>query len=180
MYSANTQNFKLSPSLSFSPHRGSVLALGRATFGEVVMEQVCIKCGESLPASSYHKGSKSKSGLQSSCKSCRKKYSANNAKHINDYNRDWRKRNPQKAYISTNKWRNANRVKISCYKKVSTALGNGSLIKEPCTICGSLKSEAHHEDYSKPLAVIWLCSKHHSERHTELRRITNRTPEKGN
>lgn len=39
----------------------------------------------------------------------------------------------------------------------------GKLIEEPCRICGNIKAEAHHEDYSKPLDVVWLCNKHHKE-----------------
>ncbi len=30
-----------------------------------------------------------------------------------------------------------------------------------CSDCGETKVEAHHEDYSKPLDVEWLCKKHH-------------------
>lgn len=35
-----------------------------------------------------------------------------------------------------------------------------------CEICSNPKSHAHHEDYSKPLEVKWLCAKHHQLIHT--------------
>ena len=35
-----------------------------------------------------------------------------------------------------------------------------------CSKCGvEGRIEAHHEDYSKPLEVIWLCRVHHVEAH---------------
>jgi hypothetical protein len=39
----------------------------------------------------------------------------------------------------------------------------------PCVVCGNPKTDGHHEDYSKVLDVVWLCRKHHMERHDELR-----------
>lgn len=46
---------------------------------------------------------------------------------------------------------------------IATAKKRGKIIPKPCEICGALKVEAHHEDYSKPLEVRWLCRKHHKE-----------------
>jgi hypothetical protein len=43
-------------------------------------------------------------------------------------------------------------------------------MKEPCVACDSEKSEMHHEDYSKPLEVWWLCRKHHMRREVYLKR----------
>jgi hypothetical protein len=39
----------------------------------------------------------------------------------------------------------------------------GKLIPSPtCQFCGELKTvDGHHEDYAKPLEVIWLCEKCH-------------------
>ncbi len=48
-------------------------------------------------------------------------------------------------------------------KKVQTAKLNGTLTQKPCEVCGKMKSQAHHNDYSKPLEVRWLCPKHHKE-----------------
>lgn len=36
---------------------------------------------------------------------------------------------------------------------------------QPCEICGDDHSEAHHDDYAKAQEVMWLCRKHHMQRH---------------
>lgn len=41
----------------------------------------------------------------------------------------------------------------------------GTIKKLRCEVCGNEKSEGHHDDYSKPLEVRWLCRKHHLEHH---------------
>jgi hypothetical protein len=33
----------------------------------------------------------------------------------------------------------------------------GKLIPEPCECCGAKEVEKHHDDYSKPLGVRWIC-----------------------
>ena len=45
------------------------------------------------------------------------------------------------------------------------AITSGRLKRLPCEICGAKKVEGHHEDYSKPLDVRWLCTKHHRLAH---------------
>ena len=41
----------------------------------------------------------------------------------------------------------------------------GKIKKENCKVCNNRKTEAHHEDYARPIDVIWLCKKHHIEIH---------------
>lgn len=50
---------------------------------------------------------------------------------------------------------------------------SGKLKKEKC-FCGKA-GQPHHEDYSKPLDVIWLCPKHHTARHGQLRATNLKT-----
>lgn len=54
------------------------------------------------------------------------------------------------------------------HQKVQYALKGGSLTRKPCEVCGNPKTEAHHDDYRKPLAVRWLCFKHHRQAHGQL------------
>jgi hypothetical protein len=53
---------------------------------------------------------------------------------------------------------------------VAYAVRKGVLMAKPCTVCGSEKTEAHHEDYSKTLDVIWLCALHHQRIHHKRRK----------
>ena len=48
---------------------------------------------------------------------------------------------------------------------VASAIKKGLLIKQPCKVCGEERVDGHHEDYDKPLDVIWLCRLHHLEHH---------------
>lgn len=52
---------------------------------------------------------------------------------------------------------------------VSNAIRSGKLVRQPCEKCGEVKSQAHHDDYSKPLSVRWLCVKHHREHHKNMK-----------
>ena len=50
---------------------------------------------------------------------------------------------------------------------VNSAIARGKLIRRPCEQCGVKKTQAHHNDYRKPLVVRWLCALHHARWHTE-------------
>lgn len=54
--------------------------------------------------------------------------------------------------------------------ELSNAVRDGHIQRKPCKVCASPDSEAHHENYSKPLDVVWLCPKHHAERHLQIRK----------
>src|ERR1700681_4210592 len=41
---------------------------------------------------------------------------------------------------------------------------------QPCEICEAFPTEAHHDNYDKPLEVRWLCKVHHNEWHILKRR----------
>jgi len=57
--------------------------------------------------------------------------------------------------------------KFAARAKTARAIKSGLITRKPCH-CGAV-AQAHHEDYSKPLDVVWLCPKHHAERHIQIR-----------
>lgn len=72
-----------------------------------------------------------------------------------EYHRVWNLKNPEKC---------------NAHRAVRSALKLGHALKMPCVICGETKRvHAHHEDYARPLAVVWFCHIHHVKRHQELK-----------
>lgn len=76
--------------------------------------------------------------------------------------REGRKRNSEK-YKAYDKSRDP--VKLRARARIRNRIYLGLLERQPCEVCGDVRSHAHHKDYSKPLDVRWLCPKHHKEVH---------------
>lgn len=55
--------------------------------------------------------------------------------------------------------------KVRARHLVGLAVRDGSLVRQPCETCGAERTEAHHDDYDKPLSVRWLCLSHHRSLH---------------
>lgn len=51
-------------------------------------------------------------------------------------------------------------------RAVQSALRSGELVRQPCERCGTEPAHGHHDDYSQPLDVRWLCRRCHDEHHT--------------
>jgi len=54
--------------------------------------------------------------------------------------------------------------KTKARRDVFNAVHSGKLKKLPCRVCGNENVQGHHEDYDKPLVVVWLCPRHHAIR----------------
>jgi hypothetical protein len=63
------------------------------------------------------------------------------------------------------KWTKNNPAARRAHHRVRYAKLIARLTPKPCEVCGSRPTEAHHDDYSKPLEVRWLCVLHHKAEH---------------
>lgn len=154
--------------------------------------KTCFKCNINKPLNKFYKHAQMIDGHLNKCKECTKldakKHREENIDKLLMYDRQ-RANLPHRvaardAYKNTKngkesirrgrkKWNDLNRDKKSAHSKVSQAINNGSLKKEPCSLCGKEETEAHHPDYSKPLCVMWLCQKCHALVH-KIEREKNR------
>lgn len=130
--------------------------------------KTCRKCGEVKPLSRFYKCAEMKDGHRHECKDCRAVRSSKNyQKHLEakrQHNRDSYKKNPQwfKDYqrVRIARAPQKHRARVA----LNRAVMDGKIFKQPCH-CGIKKTQAHHDDYSKPLDVRWLCRKHHNQAH---------------
>lgn len=114
-------------------------------------------------------------------KKYRKNYEKRNRKKISDYARElygkktralelqkvWKSKNKDKLRKYNKTQRERFPFKVAARGYVCAAIKEGILIRpENCSECLKIcKAEAHHEDYLKPLEVIWLCRACHAKEH---------------
>ena len=140
----------------------------------MVRSKECFKCKAVKPLEEFYKHPSMLDGHVNKCKECNKNdVTANRNKNIEKiraYDRE-RGKIPEriKAVSEVAKaWRAEDTRRSAAHNAVARAIRNGSLLRLPCIRCGADKSLAHHEDYDKPLEVMWLCQACHKQRHKEL------------
>lgn len=137
--------------------------------------KTCKTCGASRPREAYYTHPATADGLLARCKDCHKAaVKANRAENLERYRAFDRARShdPERVrarqeYAATpsgrearrragQSWDRRNTHKKYAHGKVSRAVDSGAVQRQPCEKCGSPHTEAHHDDYSKPLDVRWL------------------------
>jgi hypothetical protein len=78
--------------------------------------------------------------------------------------REWRENNLERSRELKREWAGRNPEKRKAQWAVNNAIRDGRMVRQPCEVCGE-KAQAHHDDYSKPFDVRWLCTTHHGEVH---------------
>jgi ribosomal protein S27AE len=140
----------------------------------MIRSKECFKCKTVKPLSDFYKHNRMADGHLNKCKECNKNDSTanrnKNLEKIRAYDRE-RGKKPERIKASTEivkAWRAEDERRRRAHSAVSYAIRRGDLVRQPCCRCGDSKSVAHHEDYDKPLDVMWLCQPCHKQRHKEL------------
>jgi ribosomal protein S27AE len=74
-------------------------------------------------------------------------------------------RDKEKRHRLAAEYRRKNPEKIKARSTLYSALRTGRIERQPCERCGAEKVQAHHDDYSRPLDVRWLCRDCHWDVH---------------
>jgi hypothetical protein len=132
----------------------------------------CSCCKVLKPETDFTIDKYRKSGLNNNCRVCCTLRWREMSNKFPEKNRQNRKRYYQKHKELIKEKRklayNINSQKAKAHGIVQVAKNNGLLRQDRCCVCGNNNTVAHHEDYTKPLEVIWLCSLHHNKLHKQI------------
>lgn len=138
------------------------------------MEQVkiCRECGLEKPLDEFNKRRGSKDGHQGMCRSCFSRY--NKVRYHSDPARfrkdvaEYREKNMENVFETRMEMCRKNPIPKNANEALNLAVKLGYVDKpDHCLGCGCPTGEsrvtAHHNDYTKPLEVVWVCQKCHKQ-----------------
>lgn len=139
----------------------------------------CAKCNEEKELSQFYyfwRKNRSNYYYHSYCKKCVKNitdeyiHTSKGLQNKRASAKRWSK--TDKGKINDAKRRDKNRnmypEKYKARYMLNNAIRLKKVIKKPCFECGNTDTHGHHEDYLKPLQVVWLCRQHHLIKHNQL------------
>ena len=153
------------------------------------MKKVCRSCFKEKPLSEFYRHKQMFDGYLNKCKECTKsRVTAHRNDNIEAAREYDRKRSKQSHRLKANRenskqyrdsgrhaevnkrYRVENPEKYRAHNILNNATRDGK-IKKPykCKACKKRRVlHGHHDDYSKPLDVDWLCAQCHKDHHKEL------------
>jgi len=140
----------------------------------------CNLCEEILPFTAYYKSDTSKGGIRYRCKKCICKVTRERREDDTGFRekdklkcKKWastekgrlylKEKNRNARYKDPEKWRARTQLKQKVYH-------TKGFKRHSCEICHDGPTEGHHEDYTKPLDVVWLCSRCHHVLHRQYKK----------
>jgi rubredoxin len=146
--------------------------LGVSVFEDVMDKRTCRTCGEPKPLEEMTKNKKGLHGRAKVCKMCTATYMRNwtKTRDLYENKRRWRMGNRESVRESSRRWREKNIDKALVQQVLNAAVKKGTVIRpKKCSGCnGTCKPQGHHDDYSNPLDVRWLCPRCHRAHHNEV------------
>ncbi len=106
------------------------------------MDKKCTKCGEVKDVAYFKKSGlyKNRQKYRGECRECTK--------------------------LVKKTWKRCDtKIKASIRDIVRRAIKKGHIFPKSCEVCGNFRTHAHHDDYTKPLVVRWLCNSCHQKHH---------------
>lgn len=154
------------------------------------MYKKCIKCNLEFNIEKFYKHKQMADGHLNKCKECCKNDVQKNYEVKKEYYQEYDKKRAKlshrvevrKQYMQTEagkkshfkavkKFRENNKEKRIAHSLINNKLRYNKIEKPAiCTICNK-KSEiihGHHNDYTKPLEVVWCCPQCHKDIHNSL------------
>lgn len=121
--------------------------------------KLCGQCGMVLPVAAFNKRARYNAKYQSACRACSR-----------DLGRKWYALNRREVIGKARAYQDSNPEKRAAHGAVNDAVRLGRLIKPmACETCAAIaRLDGHHDDYSKPLEVRWLCRPCHLEAHRAI------------
>jgi len=148
--------------------------------------KVCRECNQEKPLTGFYKHAAMADGHLNKCIECVRarvsKHRQANLERIKEYDKQRgslpHRIKARKEYQQTEQGKAAKKRAKDSYRKryplkyaahviTGNAIRDGKLIRaNECSVCKSTESiEGHHDDYTKPLSVRWLCFECHNEWH---------------
>jgi hypothetical protein len=137
------------------------------------MEKRCFRCLCVKPMEAFYAHAAMADGRLGKCRSCTKDdvaaHRLANLEAVRSYDKR-RAAMPHRIALRrevTAIWAANHPERKRAQMKVAQAVKTGRLTRWPCCAVPECdrKPEAHHPDYSAPLAVSWLCRPHHMQAH---------------
>ena len=132
--------------------------------------KVCFRCEKVLELELFYKNWRMKDGRLGKCKECTKSDVRANyvlrREQYSEYDRARFQTPKRKVALAQYQIRSRERdpLKYIAHYTAKNGVRDGKISRKDCFYCGDPKTQAHHDDYSKPLDVRWVCFKCHREK----------------